>query len=255
MIRTALVLACMSGTLWAADHSFVGKWRVDPSKSTLIDQMKVAAVGPNKYAFTFEGTETETIVVDGTDQPGLAGTVLSVTPEGSHTWKVVRKRNGNTFITGIWNLSEDGKTLKDAFRANQRDGSIFAVDYVYKRIAGTSGFAGTWESSTGKANPEMQLEIRPYEEDGLTFLSPPQKLIKNIKFDGKDYPNEGLNAAPGSASSGRLVSKRIVEMTDKIKGKTVETRKLTLSPDLKTLTMAVYPLGQINPNVFVFDRE
>ena len=255
MIRTALVLACMSGTLWAADHSFVGKWRVDPSKSTLIDQMKVAAVGPNKYAFTFEGTDAETVVVDGTDQPGLAGTVLSVTPEGSHTWKVVRKRNGNTFITGIWNLSEDGMTLKMPLGPISATVQYSRWTTVYKRIAGTSGFAGTWESTTGKANPEMQLEIRPYEEDGLTFLSPPQKLIKNIKFDGKDYPNEGLNAAPGSASSGRLVSKRIVEMTDKIKGKTVEIRKLTLSPDLKTLTMAVYPLGQINPNVFVFDRE
>ena len=44
-------------------------------------------------------------------------------------------------------------------------------------------------------------------------------------------------------------------MTDKIKGKTVDTGKIAVSPDLKTLTMTVYPLGQVNPNVFVFDRE
>jgi hypothetical protein len=44
-------------------------------------------------------------------------------------------------------------------------------------------------------------------------------------------------------------------MTDKVKGKTVDTRKITLSPDLKTLTESVYPLGQVNPNVYVFDRE
>jgi hypothetical protein len=255
VIRIALLLASMSGTLWAADYPFVGTWKVNPSKSTLIDQMKVVAVGPNKYAFTFEGTDAETIVANGTDQPGLGGTVLSVTAEGPNTWKVVRKRNGQTFITGTWNLSEDGNTLRDAFRANERDGSIFAVDYVYKRIAGTSGFAGTWESTTGKANSEMQLEIRPYGEDGLTFLSQLQKLTKNVKFDGKDYPNEGPNAAPGSASSARLVSRHVVQMTDKVKGKIVDTRKITLSPDLKTLTMTVYPLGQVNPNLYVFDRE
>jgi hypothetical protein len=253
VIRIALLLACMSGTLWAADNPFAGTWRVNPSRSTLIDQMKVVAVGQNKYALTFEGTNSETIVADGTDQPGLAGTVLSVTVEGPHTWKVVRKRDGHTLIIGTWDLSEDGNTLRDAFRENQPDGSVFAVDYVYKRIAGTSRFAGTWESTTGKANSEMRLEIRPYEDDGLSFQT--EKLTKNIKFDGKDYPNEGPNAAPGSASSGRLVSKHVVQMTDTIKGKMIETEKIALSPDLKTLTLTVYKLGQVNPNVFVFDRK
>ncbi len=255
MLRIALLLACLSGPLWAADYPFVGTWKINPSKSTLIDQMKVVAVGPNKYAFTFEGTDAETIVVDGTDQPGLEGTTLSVTAAGPNEWKVVRKRNGSIFITGTWNLSPDGNTLRDAFRANERDGSIFAVDYVYKRIAGTSGFAGTWESTTGKADSQMQLEIRPYGQDGLTFVSQLRKLTKNVKFDGKDYPDEGPNAAPGSVSSARLASRHVVQMTDKVKGKTVDTRKITLSPDVKTLTMIVYPLGQVNPNVFVFDRE
>ena len=253
VMRIALVLACLSGTLWATDNPFVGTWRVDPSRSTLIDQMKVDAAGPNKYVLTFEGTDTETIVADGTDQPGLGGTVLSVTVEGPHTWKVVRKKDGHTLIIGTWNLSEDGNTLKDAYRENRRDGSIFAVDYVYKRIAGKSGFAGTWESTSGKANPEMQLEVRPYEGDGLSFQS--QKLTKNVKFDGKDYPNEGPNAPPGFASSGHLVNRHVVQMTDTVKGKRIDTEKITVSPDLKTLTVTVYKLGQVNPNVFVFDRK
>ena len=253
VIRIALLLACLSGTLWAADDPFVGTWRINPSRSTLIDQMKVVAVGPNKYALTFEGTDSEIIVADGTDQPGVGGTVLSITVEGPNTWKVVRKKNGHTLITGTWNLSDNGNTLRDAYRENQRDGSIFAVDYVYKRIAGKSGFAGTWESTTGKANSEMQLEIRPYEGDGLSFQT--QKLTKNIKFDGKDYPNEGPNAAPGSASSGRLVSRHIVQLTDTMKGKIIDTQKITVSPDLKTLTLTVYKVGQVNPNVFVFDRK
>ena len=156
-------------------------------------------------------------------------------------------------IIGTWNLSEDGNTLKDAYRENRRDGSFFAVDCVYKRIAGKSGFAGTWESTSGKANPEMQLEIRPYEGDGLSFQS--QKLTKNVKFDGKDYPNEGPYAAPGSASSGRLVNRHVVQMTDTVKGKRIDTEKIAVSPDLKTLTVTVYKLGQVNPNIFVFDRK
>ena len=94
VMRIALVLACMSGTLWATDNPFVGTWRVDPSRSTLIDQMKVDAAGPNKYVLDFGGTDTETIVADGTDQPGLGGTVLSVTVEGPIRGKLSGRKMG-----------------------------------------------------------------------------------------------------------------------------------------------------------------
>jgi hypothetical protein len=33
------------GTLWAANDPFVAKWKVNPSKSKLTDEMKVEAVG------------------------------------------------------------------------------------------------------------------------------------------------------------------------------------------------------------------
>jgi hypothetical protein len=37
----------------AANDSFVGKWKVNPSKSKLIDEMKVEVAGANRYVFTF----------------------------------------------------------------------------------------------------------------------------------------------------------------------------------------------------------
>jgi hypothetical protein len=78
---------------------------------------------------------------------------------------------------------------------------------------------------------------------------------KNIKFDGKDYPNQRSGAAPGSASSGRRVDERTVELTDKVKDKIFDTQRIQLSPDLKTLTIAVQPVGRSKPNVLVFNRE
>jgi hypothetical protein len=51
------------------------------------------------------------------------------------------------------------------------------------------------------------------------------------------------------------VNERSLEMTDKIKGKVMDTRQIKLSPDLKTLTMTVLPVGQSKPNILVFDRE
>ncbi|MGA8026227.1 MAG: hypothetical protein WB992_03720 [Bryobacteraceae bacterium] len=253
-----LLAACLVGsTLWAASDAFVGKWKLNPSQSKLTDVMKVEAAGGNRYAFSFSPGAIETVVADGSDQPVLYGTTLAVTIEGPDTWKVVRKKQGRTLVTGIWKLSEDGTTLTDAFTANQPDGSTFTVSYVYKRTAGSSGFPGTWESVSEKVGSDsvFELQIRSYEGDGLSFINPAQKSTRNMKFDGKDYPRLGQNVASGSASSGRRVNERSLEMTDKIEGKVTDTQQIELSPDLKTLTMAVQPAGQSKPNILVFDRE
>jgi hypothetical protein len=251
-----LLVTCLAmGTLWAANDPFVGKWKLNPSKSQLTDQMKVEAVGGNKYAFDFGGGNAEAVVADGTDQPGNFGTTLSITAEGPNTWRVVRKKDGRTLITGIWKLSEDGKTLSDTFTANQPDGSTFSLDYVYTRTAGTSGFPGTWESTSEKVNSVYEVQIQPYAGAGLSFITPAEHETQNVKFDGKDYPDVGPDAPSGSAASGRRVSDRTLEITDKIEGKVVDTRQIEVSADLKTLTMTVRPVSQNKPNILVFDRE
>jgi hypothetical protein len=218
--------------------------------------MQVEAAGANKYILTFGPGAVDTIVADGTDQPGIFGTTLSVRIEGPDTWKVVRKKDGRMLLTGIWKLSEDGKTLTDEFTAYKPDGSTsLALHYVYQRTAGISGFPGTWESMSEEVNSAYELQIQPYEGDGLSFINPAQQSTKNIKFDGKDYSNLGPNVPSGSASSGRRVDERSLEVTDKIQGKVRDTQQIQLSPDLRTLTMTVYPVGQRKPNILVFDRE
>src|SRR5579859_1878123 len=90
-----LLAGClMAGTVWAADNPFVGKWKVNPSKSKLNDEMKVEVAGANRYAFTFAPGFVDTVVADGTDQPALQGSTLSVTVKGPNSWVVVRKMKG-----------------------------------------------------------------------------------------------------------------------------------------------------------------
>jgi hypothetical protein len=49
-----LVLGCLvTGTVWAVNDPFLGKWKVNASKSKLYDEMKVEAAGANRYALTF----------------------------------------------------------------------------------------------------------------------------------------------------------------------------------------------------------
>lgn len=63
-----LLVTCLAmGTSSAANDPFVGKWKVNPSKSKLNDEMKVEAAGANKYAITFGPGQVDTVVADGSD--------------------------------------------------------------------------------------------------------------------------------------------------------------------------------------------
>jgi hypothetical protein len=251
-----LLVACLAvGALWAANNPFVGDWKLDLSRSKYIDVMKVESLGTNKYAFDLGGGSAEKIAVDGTDQPGLAGTTLSVTVEGPDAWKVIRKKDGHIMLTGIWKLSQDGNTLSDNYTEFAPNGppSTPTVNYLYKRTAAGTGFAGTWEA-TMTMDEAFVLQIRPYEGDGLSFIRSSDDT-RNVKFDGKDYPNVGGDVAQGSISSARRVDERTLEITDKVNGKITRTIQIQLSPDHKTMTRTVHPAGQSEPNVFVFERQ
>jgi hypothetical protein len=255
VFRLLLAACLLTPALRAANDPFLGKWKLNPSKSRFPDEMKVTAVGANKYAFDFGAGTPETIVADGTDQPGIRSTTLAVTVEAPDTWKVVRKKDGHTLLTATWKLSDNGTTLSDFYRQSQPDGSMLSMDYVYKRTTPGSGFAATWDSVSEKMNSPYELEIKPYEDDGLTFIISAEGSTLNVKLDGKDYPETGPDASPDSVFSGRRVNDHTLEITRKFKGQVKQTRDVELSPDLKTLTLILQRPGQDKRTVLVFDRQ
>jgi hypothetical protein len=253
-LRQLLAVFLLTGTLWAAANPFDGTWRLNPAKSKLTDQMKVEAAGPNKYTFIFSGDNTETIVADGTDQPGIFGTTFAVSVLSPHQWKLVRKTGGRMTISAIWDLSSDGTTLTDNFTGYRADGTTSNLLYKYTRTAGTGGFAGTWESTTEEVNSAFEMQIQANDDNGLSFINPAQKITKSIKFDGKDYAAQGPSLPAGYVTSGRRLSDRAVELTDKIDGKVLDTQQVEVSADGKTLTITTHIPGQAKPNIQVFDR-
>lgn len=240
----------VAGTSWMSNDPFVGHWKLVKAS----DEMKVTSVGPNKYAFDFGGGPQagETIVIDGTDQPGAGGTTLSVATVGPN-WKVVRKKDGHTVISANWTLSKDGRTLRDHFTQFGPTGSPTTVNYVYERKAAGSGFAGTWVSVPAPVTSEIVLQVGPYESDGWSLITrgPSQNDTTNLRFDGKDHPG----ASAGSASSARRLNARAVEIIRTSNGKITQTRQMTVSPDLKTLTLTVHIAGEDDPRVYIFERQ
>ncbi len=76
-----------------------------------------------------------------------------------------------------------------------------------------------------------------------------------MKFDGKDYPNEGPGAGGGASSSAQRVDARTLVITDKVNGKVTDTETIGLSADLKTLTITTLVPGGDRPSVMVFERS
>jgi hypothetical protein len=250
-----LLVVCLTASMaWAAESPFVGEWKLDPSKTRMPDEMKVQDMGGNKYAFDFGGG-VETIKVDGSYQPGYGETLLSVKPEAPNTWVVERKQGDRLLLRATWKLSKDGSTLTDYFRGFESDGSTLSMDYVYKRTGGGSGLAADWRSIKETMNSPFSMQVKQFQDDGLSFITPSQHKTKNLKFDGKDYPFEGPGPYRGGSASMRRVDERNLEITDKAEGNVTATEEIGLSTDLKTLTMKVHITGHNNPDVMVFERK
>jgi hypothetical protein len=247
------VVAIVTTKLHAADGSFVGKWKLNPEKSTMHDQMKVTPAGANRYAFDFGGGP-EFIVANGTDQAGLDGTTLAVTEQAPRVWRVVRKQNGRMQISAIWTLSPDGNSLRDDFTGYPANGSSFTIHYIYTPIGGASGFAAVWDSTSEKPG-RVEIEVQPYQSDGLSFINQAQHSTKNMNFDGKDYPVKDADAPAGAMSSARRVNASTLEFTEKRNGNVADKQHIQLSPDGKTLTMTIQRPNGSRPNVLVFERE
>lgn len=250
-----LACALMTSVSCRKPDAFVGEWKLDPSKSKLVDEMKVEKVEVNKYTFDFGGGSPETIAVDGTDQPGGSDTTLSVTAEGPDRWKVVRKKkDGHILLTASWALSQDGKTLRDEFTSFDPSGAPSTVHYVYERTAPGSGFAADWVGTSDTVPASITLRVRAYEGDGLSIENESAHRTKNMKPDGKDYPIAGPDVAPGTTSSLRRVDERTLELTDKLGGKALDTQQLALSSDGRTMTMTMRQAGRDAPSTLVFER-
>ena len=252
VVQSLLVTCLLSvAATGATTDPFVGDWNLDTAKSRLIDQMKIKSLNSKDYEFDFGGVP-ERIVVDGTFQPGVFGTMLSVTSERDGSWKVVRKKDGRMLLSATWRLSQDGATLRDSYTEFAPNGSTSTMNYLYKRTADGRSFAGAWES-VFPISPD-RLQIRPYDANGLSFVSSSQST-RNLKFDDKNYPITGPGVPSGFTRSTRRADQHTLEITVKLSGKINRTERVELSRDLKTLTRTLRPVGRREPDIFVYERQ
>lgn len=234
IVPLLLIAGLATGPLAAQTDPFIGQWKL----TKFTDRMTVAKAGANMYVFNFEGGGPEKIVVDGTFQPGIGGTLLSVAPVGSN-WKVIRTRDGQKLLIATWTLSKDGSTLTDDFTSFDKNGAPSNIKGVFQRGTAGTGFTGTWVSQSEAINSVTILEISPYKSDGLTLFVPSESLRANLIVDGKKV---------------RRIDARTMEVTRTSNGAITQTEEYTVSSDLKTLKHIVHVVGESRPLVSVFER-
>lgn len=251
----SLGLACLlAGTLWASDDPFCGKWKLNAAKSKLAgEQVQIQSAGGNKYKWTFSGV-SETYTYDGTDQPSEFGSTVSIAPAGQNRWKMVIKRNGKVISSMTHTIAADGKSQTIKGTDFKPDGTTSDYTVVWKKLGSGTGWNGTWEETGEKATSPDEFEVEAYEGDGLSINTPAYKDVLRMKFDGKDYEEQGPYVAAGSASSGKRVNAHTLEIADKVKGKEMDRTHWELSSDGKTLTITVRGTGQPKAQTMVYDK-
>ena len=254
-IAFAFALASLiSGNSFAGDDPFCGKWKVNFAKSKVTgQQMKMEELEGNKIRFN-DGSVTDTIVVDGTDQPLQNGGTMALTKLGPNAIRMVIKMNGKLASSMVHSLSDDGQIQRIEGTGTRPDGSTSDFKVETKRVGGGSGWSGTWESTSVKVSRPREFEISTYGEGGYTFYKPALKETLNLNFDGKDYTATGPQVTPDSSSSGKRLDEQTFEISDKLKGKEVGKTRFQVMPDGRTLTLTEHRPGQPNPLTFIYDK-
>ncbi len=251
----AVVLALALSSYLYADNPFVGRWKIDKDKSLITGTTdSVAAAGPNTWKFQ-DGAFTWTVKADGTDQPAPFGSTVSMTVVNPTTWEFTNKSGGKTISSEAWVLAADGVTMTRTFSSKDENGNPTTGVSTMKRTpvgkaAGKNGFEGTWESTkVDLAFTEVDIEANG--DDGITVRVPLDGTHYSLKFDGKEYPEEGPRLPAGMTVSAVRVGPRHVEATTRINGKVFDHEDWELSEDGTTYTYTQRDEGSDKPVVIV----
>ncbi|MGZ5553836.1 MAG: hypothetical protein ACXWHF_09370, partial [Chthoniobacterales bacterium] len=154
-----MAVAFISATTRAADDSFVGKWKLNPEKSQFSGlSYKIEDLGGDKYRFAF-GDDSEIVAADGKDYPTKFGNTWTLTKTSATKWTSTQKRDGKVTSEEAWSISDDGQIFTVKVELKRPDGSTSTDETKMKRTAGTSGLAGTWESTEVKIGSPTTIEI------------------------------------------------------------------------------------------------
>lgn len=250
--RAILAAGLVVATALAADPAYVGKWKINTSKSVVTgDTATIANVANGMMEFNSQGFQY-TFKLDGKEYPVPSGGTTAWTAASADTWDVTNRMNGKVSTT--YHLTLKADQLSVSGKAMKPDGGSMDFSSTYKRVSGGPGFAGKWMSTEVKM-PATTMEITASGADGV-MLKDDTGPMSSGQFDGKDNPALGMMAGSKTTFAFKKVNGSSFEMTSKLDGKPMYVEVYSVSSDGKTLTVNGTPSNAKGETYkLVFDRQ
>jgi hypothetical protein len=254
--RTLCLIFVSAITAMAAgDDPFVGKWKLNNSQSDFTGEtFRLEDAGNGKIRYS-GGGQTYWFTTDGVEHPGLFGRMVTVKQVDDHTLNIEYRFKGRLTSTCTASVAADGSTETRMCKYTRPDGSQGEETIVDERLGGGTGFLGTWKTRKTDDNTEEHFDIAANGTDGWLMRIPEMKATCALKLDGKDYPAEGPNVAPGMTLAATRAGDVMVQITEKIKGKPVYNMTYKVSDDGRTLTSTGWVPGVDEKTKAVFDKQ
>jgi len=250
--RAILAAGLVVATALAADPAYVGKWKINTSKSTLTgDTATISSGADGMMEFNSQGFQYK-FKLDGKEYPTPNGGTTAWTATAADVWDVTNHLNGKVINT--YHLTLKGDLLSVAGKMMKPDGGSMDFNSSYKRVSGGPGFTGKWMSTEVKM-PATTMEISSSGADGV-MLKDDTGPICSGQFDGKDNPALGMSAGSKSTCAFKKINGSSFQLTSKMDGKSMYVEVYSVSSDGKTLTINGTPTNaQGETYKIVFDRQ
>lgn len=258
MKATVMCLAALATSLCAADKAgpFAGTWKLNLQKSRFTGETVRYEPASNGMTRFSVGDLSYDFALDGNDHPAFLGYTAAWKQSGPDAYQYDWKLNGKTLNTASVQLSPDGKAMTVTTKGTKPDGQPFEEVARYERVSGSKGLNGSWRSTKVNVSAPETLQIAADGPDGIVITNPSYQMTIKAKFDGKEYPAAGPTLPSGVTVSVKQPDPRTVEVIYKKDGKAVETSRMQLSADGKTMTETMTLAGSKDkPMVAVFDKQ
>jgi hypothetical protein len=153
----------------------------------------------------------------------------------------------------MWVLAADGRSMTQTFTSKNEKGEPTTGVTTMKRTTGSSGFEGTWESTEVKL-PFTEVDVEANGDNGVTVRLPEDGTHYSLKFDGKEYPEEGPRLPAGMTVSAKVTGARTIEAHTRLNGKLFDTEEWEVSPDGMTFTYSQRDEGADKPALIILHR-
>jgi hypothetical protein len=233
----------------AADAPYIGKWKVNSSKSQLTDIVTIEKLPSGEMRFEESGF-TYTFKPDGKEYPMPDGGTATWKAVSADKWEVTDRANGK--VSATITLTLNGDTLSSMAMIPQAGAKDIMTTATLKRISGGPGFAGKWEGTQADAGSSW-LEVELKGADGITLKAPNSMCA--AKFDGKPYPMTGSGDGSKETMSFRKTGPDSFETATFLGGKPFFKDVYVASADGKMLTDTGTPASTKKPLKVVYDRQ